>query len=502
MKNRDPRRRENKATGCGGSRSCSDSSSSSLANDKLFILLLLLVFLMGAINVFLHLVCEGESDHSKDINTLRKSHFTNQTSAQMIHPILVLLNNTVYHDPIIKDHNTINVIDTEGGKDVPPKSPITIPNKNRNHASNNKTHAGVKPDDESNNNDHNAINNIDVKGEKDSPLEPPITIPKSNQNNDDRDDSNGKARVRQILQRAGIKITPDIESVIPTWSEVTSLYGSEPRIMGLETCATFRKSVPVAKAMIGPSGTFNTGTNLLANLLNKQCTFPRRLKGSKVARGMLYQVPWGKHNPIALRLKHHTAPQGDIIQSNVLPIVMIKDPYHWMGSMCRHPYVAKWRHSKQHCPNLISNKDDVQQARNEGEKIGVTVLYTSQTTKKYESLVGLWSGWYGDYVAVDSFPRLIIRFEDLLFHLEEVMTKVCECAGGTVKEDIALVDKSAKGEYGPHTGGSGLLSAIKRYGHEERRVEGMTENDLDYAKRALREDMMKTFGYSYPEQGR
>merc|ERR1719148_665931 len=102
--------------------------------------------------------------------------------------------------------------------------------------------------------------------------------------------------------------------------------------------------------MIGPAGIFNTGTNLLASILANQCTIPDPDKGSKARKGMLWQVPWGKHNPISLRLKHHTSNQGGITQTNVLPVVTIKDPYHWMGSMCRHSYAANWWHDDKHCP--------------------------------------------------------------------------------------------------------------------------------------------------------
>jgi len=320
------------------------------------------------------------------------------------------------------------------------------------------------------------------------------------------DESNDKTRVRQILQKAGVEITPEVESIIPTWSEVTSLYGSKPKIIGLETCATFRNSVTVSDAMIGPSGIFNTGTNLLSSLLSNHCTIPNRKKGSKTARGMgmLWQVPWGKHNPISLRLKHHTENQKDIIQTNVLPVVTIKDPYHWMGSMCRHSYAANWFHTKKHCPNLVANDIDLGHQtitlQDEGKPIEVMVRFQPTVIPVYDSLAGLWNDWYGDYFAVDSFPRLIIRFEDLLFHLDEVMTQVCECAGGSVTADVSLISSSAKGDTGAHSGASGLVSAIKRYGHKEKRVEGMDKADLEYAKKVLNADMMEAFGYSYPEE--
>lgn len=415
-------------------------------NNNVFICLLILVFVTTAINILSLITYD---DGSNDSNAFPKSHFTNQTSLRII------------------DSATDKSNDMSRGGD-----------------------------------DSGAFKKSNFTNQTSSR----ITYPQENIAHPAMDGSNDKTKVRQILQKAGVEITPEVEECIPTWSEVTSLYGSKPKIMGLETCATFRNSVPASDAMIGPSGIFNTGTNLLSSLLSKHCTMPHREKGPKAVKGMLWQVPWGKHNPISLRLKHHTSGQEQIIQTNVLPVVTIKDPYHWMGSMCRHSYAANWFHSEKHCPNLIADKNDVGHQtiglQDEGKPIKVKVRFQPTVIPEYESLAGLWNDWYGDYIAVDSFPRLIIRFEDLLFHLEEVMTQVCECAGGSVNADLSLISSSAKGDTGPHSGASGLMSAIKRYGHEEKRVEGMNEPDLEYARKVLNVDMMEAFGYSYPEKDR
>ena len=48
----------------------------------------------------------------------------------------------------------------------------------------------------------------------------------------------------------------------------------------------------------------------------------------------------------------------DVNQSHVLPTVMVKDPYHWMQSMCRHSYQMNWYHTNNRRPNLIPNKFD------------------------------------------------------------------------------------------------------------------------------------------------
>ena len=211
-------------------------------------------------------------------------------------------------------------------------------------------------------------------------------------------------------------------------------------------------------------------------------------------------VPWGKHNPVSLRTQHLAVLGGPgVKQTHVLPVVMIKDPYHWMGSMCRHQYAAKWYHNKYLCPNLFMNK----------RPNSVVIKYTPQTTVEYESLVGLWNDWYNNYLAIghdnnndpinSDFPRLMIRFEDILFHTEEVITQVCKCGGGTLinnKNGIVLDGGNAKAAH--HNGSNGLLGAMLRYGKHEKRIENFTKGDVSYAKDTLDKGLMDLFGYSNP----
>jgi len=327
-------------------------------------------------------------------------------------------------------------------------------------------------------------------------------VDNSKDNTKSEDGEDGKERVRNILKASGEEITPEIESKIPTWTEVKSLYGSSTKIIGLDTCDQFQSIIPVEDAYIGPAGIFNTGTNLLSGLLQSNCEVPKR---TKKGSGLLWQVPWGKHNPVSFRLNHKATGQSRQVehQDHVLPVVTIKDPYHWMGSMCRHSYAANWYHDKEHCPNLIPNKYD--DGKRGGIKIGggpiaVNIRFQPKNVSHYESLAAIWNDWYGDYLIAD-FPRLIVRFEDILFHLEETLTAICECGGGRIRKDASMHIKSesAKGSNGPHTGASGLYSAIKRYGHTDQRLDGMTQEDLEYAQETLNKDMMELFGYSFPE---
>lgn len=320
-----------------------------------------------------------------------------------------------------------------------------------------------------------------------------------NANEDDQ------SEILRVLQQAGVTVDDATLTTLPKWSDITSMYGPKPIIYGLDTCHKFQTMQDPADAFIGPAGIFNTGTNLLAELLRANCAIPAKKQRGR-GPGMRWQVPWGKHNPVTTFRLHNVAraEKDSIDQRAVLPVVTTKDPYGWFGSMCRHQYAAQWSH-RGHCPNLVL--DDAERrmgGRDNGKDGGVPVRVAFGTTQQnithHGSLAGLWNDWYGDYYEITDYPRLIVRFEDIMISPKEVVSKVCECGGGKLKDPNNFIMKadSAKGSVGAHKGASGLVSALTRYGDPKKRVEGMTEADLDYARQHLRSDLMEAFGYSHP----
>ena len=83
--------------------------------------------------------------------------------------------------------------------------------------------------------------------------------------------------------------------------------------------------------------------------------------------------------------------------------------------------------------------------------------------KLYESLLDLWNKWYEEWER-QSFPHLTTRFEDLLFHGEEVTKMACECVGGVFTDEFEYVEDSAKADRGVHKGANGLVKAMLQYG--------------------------------------
>jgi hypothetical protein len=72
----------------------------------------------------------------------------------------------------------------------------------------------------------------------------------------------GREELLAILRDAGVDDI-DAESIakLPTWKQVTALYGDKPVVYGLDTCQRFRDTIPKDDASIGTAGLFNTGTN-------------------------------------------------------------------------------------------------------------------------------------------------------------------------------------------------------------------------------------------------
>jgi hypothetical protein len=119
----------------------------------------------------------------------------------------------------------------------------------------------------------------------------------------------GKEPILQLLRDAGVADDLDAETLasLPSWEQVTSLYGPTPVLHGLETCATFRASgSDPGEHLLGVAGTFNTGTNLLAELLIHNCEMPARMaKYGAINKGIRWQVRKCSTSSIGLASASH-----------------------------------------------------------------------------------------------------------------------------------------------------------------------------------------------------
>ena len=94
---------------------------------------------------------------------------------------------------------------------------------------------------------------------------------------------------------------------------------------------------------------------------------------------------------------------------------------------------------------------------------------------------------------------MLVRFEDLVFHAEETVTKVCECAGGkrTNPNKFHYIVESAKKGIGAHgKERTGYVDALIRYGSLAKRYKGYDSlDDLTYIKNNVDPTLMNLMKY-------
>ena len=199
--------------------------------------------------------------------------------------------------------------------------------------------------------------------------------------------------------------------------------------------------------------------------------------------------------PANYRDEHSTKWASAIWKESVLAVVTIRHPYAWMKSMCKNHYSAYWPHNDRGlCPHLVNNKDK--------ELVPVEVKYDGQKTQ-YNSLVHLWNDWYAQYLTKAKFPYIVVRFEDLQFHAKNITYQICDCAGGTIRQDrpFSYIVNSAKDGpgHGKEEERTGMLAAWNKYGKPLGPQNGFGTADYEASIEHLDADFMKMFGYQHPE---
>jgi len=305
----------------------------------------------------------------------------------------------------------------------------------------------------------------------------------------------GRERLVNILHEAAInEIDPEVIAVLPKWSNVVRMYGEKPVVLGLERCAEFRAQADPIDASVGVAGMFNTGTNPMAMYISNNFKISSNKKDK--AGGTRWQVPWGKHRLASTKLTNTAGHEKKTNKTNVLPVVLVRDPYSWMQSMCIHAYESRWPHSGKKCPNLAERELN---ADGTAKKVNLKVKYNPVI--EFDSLADYWVQWYKEYLEAD-YPRLIIRFEDIQFHARELVETIAQCAGAEPRNADALfryvVDTAKWGK--AHSSKSNMISIMAKYGTDKNRFKGFKETDWLVAEEVFTPEIMDLFGYEMPKK--
>ena len=224
---------------------------------------------------------------------------------------------------------------------------------------------------------------------------------------------------------------------------------------------------------------------------------------------------WGKHTPVddeTVRQQHKTQSGESLEADEVFPAITVRDPAVWSASMCRHPYEMEWTHSSgdnqeepQHCPNFVPNEIDIglSDVLQGAESIPVSIQY-ADFIREHDSLLHHWNDYYRAYYDA-SFPRLMVRYEDLIFFPRQVTEAVCMCAGGQFLkpgQPFQYMVESAQKGAAHGTEKTGYVNAIVKYGNGSHRWKsgGVTDADRQFAVQHLDLEMMQRFGYRLPEE--
>ena len=165
--------------------------------------------------------------------------------------------------------------------------------------------------------------------------------------------------------------------------------------------------------------------------------------------------------------------------------------------MCSHPYDVRWPHTirtRERCPNLIDETKN--------ETIPAKIVYQDSDLKlDFSSLAHIWNEFYSQYVGVD-YPRIIVRYEDMIFRPEQMVREACTCVGGEMKSANFTYSAVENVKYGAKGHGQqekeGLLNYIVKNGNASTRVQGCRDEELEYSHTVLSANLMEAFRYSHP----
>ena len=306
-----------------------------------------------------------------------------------------------------------------------------------------------------------------------------------------------------------------------------------PVILGMERCAEFRRQWG-SNGTIAVASLFNAGSNALTRNLQLNLEMPGNYRaffsnGELNQYGVLSQVPWWKHNPV-ISDPINGRRSDSIEHASVLPIVLVRDFYFWRKSTCTARYSLDWppsyrTYERNTCPSFFHSDEDQEASDNTIDMHEVTFRVEDgripkTTDLKFPSLVDLWNSFHQQYLDAP-FPRLIVRYEDTLFHLPEILQAIQECAGASwrsVEEDmsekdrhnimmlseprqprVAIYRKSSKSHGNTILGDeSAFMAAIETNTNTSLRLFKMNQLERDYTREALDPTLVKLLHYTHP----
>lgn len=156
---------------------------------------------------------------------------------------------------------------------------------------------------------------------------------------------------------------------------------------------------------------------------------------------------------------------------------------------------------------------------NNSSVVPVWVRYKNENAH-HDSMAHFWKEWNQEYFearddvddtgaaastrSMSSFPRLMVRLEDLVFFPQQVLKEICDCVGGQLLSDpmVLVGDTSKKGGENVHGSNKTDLRAAMISHVYTNRSRGMTLDDMVYASNVLKDSpVLQRLGYPSDPRG-
>jgi hypothetical protein len=209
-----------------------------------------------------------------------------------------------------------------------------------------------------------------------------------------------------------------------------------------------------------------------------------------------FHSQWGKHIPASYRLINKFPSDNPDSPEHVLPIVIVRQPFDWLRSMCKEGYDAKFLRRVRSCPLVYRHGTS-----NVTNKVIVKAHQTAyKYTDTYASLADMWTEWHQFYLNA-SFPRLLIRYEDLVLYPKQLVQAIADCTGKAAKPKFQYYTQEArhfvKQSKSAKQSQQSLLNALRKLGERDDMYWSMEEPSRSYAMKALDPQLLELFRYQH-----
>lgn len=228
-------------------------------------------------------------------------------------------------------------------------------------------------------------------------------------------------------------------------------------------------------------GLYNTGTNLLQALLDKN--FPGVFVPPSYGRRAFGQIFWKHVQPTVLMRKAPNL-KGRLEARNAVGLAMIRDPLAWLQSTKDAPYdlaacVRTTAWLSQPC-TLPLHSDT-----------GGGAAYTMPGPQTLPSLPAFWNEWTEDYGHLEDFGfkrSLVISYEDLVLDTEGVLEKIAHLVNVPPPATVKQKHRPAK------TLGGGRAEAMRKLASKSW-LYRYTDGELQAACARLSPELMSRYGF-------